>query len=699
MGIIDKALSFIDPRRPRRKAFIVRTLDDHTWYDADATDIDKRKFTLADPTRSNIIMACVQWISRSITQAELIVEMRTSDGEYEPVDGHPILDLLHQPTIHYSLRTLLSASVISLTVAGNAYWRKVAGEGRPLALWYLPHWTIEPKWTNGEFISYYEYRPSPSGAAERIDPSEIVHLRYGLNPRNTRLGLSPLQSLLREVYTDEEAATYTASLLSQPIPGMIISPSGESIGEEESEYLLRTLKEGYGGIERGKALAITSPVKVDQYGLTPQMIDLSRLRQIPEERVTAALGIPAAVVGLGTGLEQTKVGATMQEMRRQAWEDCIIPLQDMIAEQMSSQLLPDFESDIQRVRIGFDRSAVLALQRDQHTEALRLDVLVRAGIMTRAEARLAQGLPVMPTDDVYLMPFGVVEQPIGQPMMQPTPAAPGPPSEESSNGKYESKVISSGEQRRLVVALGRAERDMRDRFAARMETTLLSLGEVIGRESMGILNALSGDVRSTSDSVESKATPEETATLILQRINIDRWVDDVLRPLFQKTYAEIAQSTAATIGSNLQLTVNLPDHVMREIIATGGKRVGIIDVQGEARRSLFRAISEGRALGEGPPDIAKRIQNLVPAGRYSDPTYRAKMIARTETKYAQNVSSLQTYRSSEVIYAVQAFDNQIGYDDEDCIARNGQIYNFQEADIVTEAEHPNGTLSWAPVVD
>ena len=76
------------------------------------------------------------------------------------------------------------------------------------------------------------------------------------------------------------------------------------------------------------------------------------------------------------------------------------------------------------------------------------------------------------------------------------------------------------------------------------------------------------------------------------------------------------------------------------------------------------------------------------------------MIARTETKWAQNESSLRAYEQSPDIKKVIAFDAQLGPDrsDPDCIARNGREFLIKDARQEMGREHPNGTLSFAPVV-
>jgi hypothetical protein len=148
---------------------------------------------------------------------------------------------------------------------------------------------------------------------------------------------------VRELFTDDEAANYTASMLRNVgVPPVVLAP-----GAHASPVLkeLQQTKQRYQESPRAMPVAGAGdvrPTTVDQLGFNPQQMDVRNLRRVPEERISAVLGIPAAVVGLGTGLDNTKVGATMSEMREQAYESNIIPTQRLMAAELRTQLLPDF---------------------------------------------------------------------------------------------------------------------------------------------------------------------------------------------------------------------------------------------------------------------------------------------------------------------------------------------------------------------
>ena len=364
-----------------------------------------------DVTLNTAAGACLNWIGRTFPEAPIVVREET-DGETEIIADHPMTRLLRNPNPYYSIEIMLMATTTDWLVSGNAYWIKVRAEaGNILELRWIPQAMLTPKWppSGDTFISHYELSTATGPLIVAVE--DVVHFPYGIDPNNTRQGLSPLRSALREIWTDDEASNFTAALLgNMGVPGAVISPSdpGVVMDKDDREAVRQSFDQMFKGDRRGSVMVASSKTEVKTFGWTPEQLNLSAMRAIPEERITALLGIPAAVVGLGTGLEQTKVGATMRELREQAYESGIIPLQRLFASQLERQLLPEFD-DTEGRSVGFDLRAVRVLQEDENAihERLRADML--SGAITREEFRKATGHAVLPDDDVFLMPISIIE--------------------------------------------------------------------------------------------------------------------------------------------------------------------------------------------------------------------------------------------------------------------------------------------------
>lgn len=371
---------------------------------------------VGDGTGSSTVMAPLLWITRTFPEAPAALWKEDENDEETQVRQHAMLRLLARPNHFYSGPILWMATLLDWNVDGNAYWLKLrdnGGRGRVSELWWTPHWTLEPKGDEKTFLTHYEYRPSGGLEPVRVDVEDVVHFRFGLDGDDPRKGYSPLKSVLREVWTDDEAANFTATLLrNMGVPGILLSPkSASEPNEEDVAEIKSAFQAKFSGDRRGEPMVLSAPTDIEQFGFSPEQLLLRDLRRIPEERVTAALGVPAIVAGLGAGLDRSTF-TNMGEAREMAYENNIIPSQRILAEDLRFQLLNEYEDDPFVWRVGFDLSKVRTLQEDEDKRLRRYDVGYRGGWVMRSESRRAMGLTVdNERDNVYLVPLNVTEVP------------------------------------------------------------------------------------------------------------------------------------------------------------------------------------------------------------------------------------------------------------------------------------------------
>ena len=69
-----------------------------------------------------------------------------------------------------------------------------------------------------------------NGKTYVLSKDDIIHYRDGIDPENDRFGLSGLSAVLREVFTDNEAATYSAAILrNMGVPSIIVTPKNPGV--------------------------------------------------------------------------------------------------------------------------------------------------------------------------------------------------------------------------------------------------------------------------------------------------------------------------------------------------------------------------------------------------------------------------------------------------------------------------------------
>lgn len=677
------------------------------WEDTRKDGVDRRAMAkkIGNGTGVSVVMSVVQWVQRAWAEAPPAVVLVDEEGEFDYQAMHPAGKLLQNPNPAYGYDELAAGIVFSWIWAGNVYLLKIRnGLGRVVELWWVPHWMMEPRWPRdgSEFISHYDYFPGAAAPIE-IDPADVIHLRNGIDPANPRKGLSQVQSALPELFTDITASEMSAAIVdNHGVPGLVVSPDGdESISGDEARDAERRINAKTRGGRRGRTIVMTGKTKVEQFGFDPSRMALDSLHDIAEERMCSLTGVPSAVVGFSAGLEQTRVGASMKELRKLAWSNCMIPNQRQVANQLTRQLLREFESK-ENAFIVFDQRKVEALQESRNELAERVDRAINGGWLTVAHGKRIMGLEPEPGDEVYLRRISVIEVPasVGRRELPEETSArrsgAGAKGLKHEPSPLETRVIQDAPKVEPTEAEGqyaRALLGVRERMQPLMQRELEEFFATLGP----LVTDAAGDIlREELANVASRKEDFNPDDLTARMMAAARVADEqpVMREIYERHYLRVGKAVA-TEGQVIGLGTDLPDQVARAIVATGGRRAGLIDLEGQTRARLFQILTETRAEGLGADDTMRRVRDEIPAGRWSSTEVRGRVIARTETMYARNVSALERAKGADVS-RVLIFDAALGDTDATCMALDGREVSMQEAEELMDLEHPNGTRSFVP---
>ncbi len=703
---------------------------------------------VGDGRGNAIVVACLQWIARTFPEAPVQVLRRDAQGAETEIAGHAMIQRIERPNRYYSGELLWRATLADLVSAGNAYWLKLRNRyGAIVELWWLPQILVEPRWPidGSEYISHYEYLAN--GQIITIAPGDIVHFRDGLDPNNTRKGLSPLASLAREIFTDDEAANWSASLLkNMGVPGVIIVPGdGETtVTPEDAKAIKRDFADKFGGDHKGEPMVLSAKAAIQVVSFNPQQMDLKTLRRLPEERVSAVLGTPAVVVGLGAGLDRSTF-ANFSEAREAAYESNIIPTQRLLGAELKVQLLPDFEPDpdVSAFRVGFDLTNVRILQEDQDRLWTRVDTAVRGGWLTVKRAKELVGETPEPGDDIYLRPISAVETgpdaPEPEPMPESLARGQGEPDDRPEadddqqlpKGRHVAETKATRAEQRMILALRRQA----DRLASRFAGELDGAFEAVADECEVTVHG-PGDRGGKAAALPDDSPADfEILSITLSdghivRVRVPKDVDTRLfRELYKAHYRLTLETTIGLISDRLGIDVGarLSDAHAQALISGWATRKGLADISQQTRDAVMQALADGRDAGEGAEQLARRIRGYVEgrqmypgvfqayydrakargwgdeaaerAGDRAARMYRSETIARTETKTAQNWSTVEAYEKSDVVESLLVFDGDdcgwTSHDDPD--KANGKVVSFEEARQYPLA-HPRCVRNFAPRV-
>lgn len=642
-----KAFTLVFPARAGRRSYPGSSFD--------------YKRAIGDGTQSSVVMATVNWSARTFPEAPVQVERLTADG-LELVRPHPMVTLIEAPNPFYSGVLLWMATRVDWLINGNAYWLIVrANDGRPVQMWWLPSNTVEPAWPDdgSEFISHYDYKPGGTAKAYRIEVKDLVHFRYGLDPLNPRKGLSPLGAVLREVYTDDQAAQYTATILKNlGIPGLIIAPRGDDVdlSDEDAEDLKAKADERFGGDNRGRTMVIQQPTDVTVLGWNPQQLSLRELRRIPEERVTATLGIPAIVVGLGAGLDRSTF-ANFEEARQAAYESHIIPDQRLFAAELRMQLLPEY-SDFETHQVSFDNSGVRVLQDDMNALYDRAGSALSRGAITVNDFLRQVGQPPKDDGDVYLRAINILAVPEGSGAVEPEPK-----SLALASGVKAGRGLTTSPASRLIPDAARTMERFFDGQASRTAARMASQGEGVP----------------TLDWPASER----------------RELAKALRP-YQEAAADAGWDAALDrIGGKSISGKAMPESAPASIALSQELALRIVGIDETTRLLLAQMVETAAAAGTTARELAAQL-----SAAFAFSAQRAETIARTEMVNAQNAAAVAAWEDSGIVKNVEILDGDecgwTSHDDPD--HAHGSVRSLDDFRANTLA-HPNCVRVALPIVE
>ena len=414
-----KALDFIRPSRTEKKAqsnYNQLFGNDASIYGYNTSsgfyESSKLK-EIGDGSGNSAVVACLNVLATSFSEPKLqVVKEDAKFGDKEPIFEHPLTQLYRRPNPFMSANLLSHYIILALNTLGDAFlYKNRDARGNVVELVPLMPHLVEVRGTEDKLITHYDYYLYGKGDKIELPESDVVHIRQGIDPNDHRRGHAPLKTVLREILGDESAGQFTAALLNNmAVPGVVLTPRNDGYGgptKEEAESISAMYKEKFGGANRGAPMVLSGAMNIDIVSFSPDQMKLAELRRIPEERVSAVLGVPAILAGLGAGLDSATYNNT-KELREFFTEQKLVPMWRTVAAELTHQLLiPDFKD--KGYECEYDIQGVRALQTDMDNLYKRVNMGVAGGWITIGEARQVVGLDVDDKHEVYLRPLNMIQ--------------------------------------------------------------------------------------------------------------------------------------------------------------------------------------------------------------------------------------------------------------------------------------------------
>lgn len=352
------------------------------------------------------VQAAVSAVADDLSMLPIKV-MRGRGANAEPLDDHPVLDLLEQPTSRNSGVMLRRQLITDLVLTGDAYLL-VAGSPDPAALIRLHPERVRIVPSADGQAAAFDYQES--GRTVRYSFEQVLHIRstsWEDGPQGL-YGTGAIRALANDLTTEKKAADLAANSADTGRPTGVFSPSEE--GDRWNKQQVGVLRDAFDRQMKGTggALFMGGPVKYEAIGWSPRDMEYQATRELVREAVIASIGVTPTRIGLPSANF-----ATAREQNRIYWTS--LQARAALVDSALTRLARLFRGS-ETVTVTHDFSAVEALQESRSDRQDRVQAWWLMGIPLAEAAALEGFEQVMPEaeeeDTAAPVAAGTSEQPV-----------------------------------------------------------------------------------------------------------------------------------------------------------------------------------------------------------------------------------------------------------------------------------------------
>ena len=629
-------------------------------------------------------------IATDMSQLPLRVRVGTG-ADAEPVDDHPVLELLQRPSSRVSEVLLRRQVVTDFVLTGDAFIL-VAGEGQPEVLMRLhPHRVNIVPMTDGQ-PGYYEYRGA--GVTTRYEWEQILHFRqtsWEDDPKGL-YGNGAIRALASDLTTDKMAADLAATSSSTGRPTTVFSPAEE--GDRWSSEQIRVLRQAYERQMKGTggALFLGGAAKMESLSWSPRDMEYGSVRDGVRAAILGVFDVPPTRVGLpsanyATSREQAKryyeglmgrsaiIDGELTRLARMfpGWEQSDVEVYhdfsgvDALAESRDSRVRRVMDWTLMGLPLndaasyegfsdlpvdeapeptegeapaevteggppGAEPLAATALNGAQIASLLQILGAVASGSITFEAALVLVGVsfPTITEDQARKILAGAQ----ALPTEEPAPAAsPAPPGEEKEEEEVEKQYVPPVTEDARAQVWRQVMRDVHDPIERAYQKAM-----------MGYLR---GAAKRTAQRLDDVMGHKDIHPIVLKASTLDRILDvmkeaalfrSAMRGPFRAAFGKSVKDAFSKLPSDWDVSLS-PDRINQIADADMERLIGHLEK--DTASAVQTAINEGLAEGA---TIGQMQASLIESRAFAPS--RALRVARTETTRTVSQGTVQAYEET-----------------------------------------------------
>lgn len=364
-----------------------------------------------------LVYACINKIADVMNDAEIIVEKKTSKGDWEKAEGHLLTGLFRRPNREQTGRDLRRLLVQSEQGVGRfCLFIDRSAAGIPVSLTALNPVKIRAEYDRSrDRILFYEYTRK-DGRKVKIATEDLI-IRRRPDLLDQYHGFAPLEAALKSVNSDLGLTDYVDAFFeSDGTPSGILKILNATVNQTKREAMQRDWKRKYsrGGTNQKGVAVLDQNADYQKIGSNLDELDSESLTGRFESRICAVFGVPPNLVGAYVGLVHVTANATAKAELQNFWINKCSPELAALREWLTWFVLPEFEPiekiQAEQIRVGLDISQAAFLQDEIDNIHKRTREDFKAGLIKLNEAREALGLApdLEAKNDYYVQPSTLI---------------------------------------------------------------------------------------------------------------------------------------------------------------------------------------------------------------------------------------------------------------------------------------------------
>lgn len=353
------------------------------------------------------VRTVIEFLAMNFAQVKLKTYRRISDTDRQDLNNHPLAQSIRNPNPWSSRHRFFRDMFSDYLLYSNAFSLKVRADSfSAVQQVRIPPFLIQP-YEDPQDTNWYRVKQWQVGNRERVlfDADKIIHLA-GYNPDDSRVGLSPMETLRRILAEDKSSGEWREQFWKNSArqSGYIKRPKSAPKWSEEAEARFKTeWRALYTGVgpDAGGTPILEDDMEYVNAGFSPKDSEYLGARKLTREEIASAFHLSPVFVGILDNANYSNV----KEMHKGLYQDALGPHFDFWEEEYELQLMSEF-ADVENVYLEFNIREKLKGSFEE--EAAVLQTATGAPWLLRNEARARQNLPAVEGGDQLVVPLNVL---------------------------------------------------------------------------------------------------------------------------------------------------------------------------------------------------------------------------------------------------------------------------------------------------